>query len=181
MPQQNPTSSNGRSETFSQGMATADFINEVGQANSWYIIRTFTIPPEFTSVELVYHIRAPILGINAPVIYIYSNLTPGEDTISLGDAEAYSLPSAVGGGIADAYPGIVKIGIGPAFNGVSTQIPAFNGTDAINQPNFVRMMAVSTGVYVKTTISTPIQMVFVMLQNTVRPTLDATIYNTFYK
>ena len=180
MPQQNPTASNAKSETFATGYATADFLEVPGSGMiQWFIKKPITIPAEFTSIELVWHIRTPIDAANAPVIYFFSNLTPGEETITWADGNTVTLPSAIGGGAAGDYPCIVKYGLGPKFPGCSVGLPG--ATDPINQSNFVRLSGAGGQVYADTTLTSPLQIVFAAAAIGVPPTLDATLYHTFYK
>ncbi len=180
MPQQNPTTSNGKSQTFATGYATGDFVEVPGSGMiQWFIAKTITIPAEFTSIEIVWHVRAPILSASSPNIYYFSNLTPGENTITWADGNTVTMPSAIGGGAAGSYPCIVKYGLGPKFPGCTIGLPG--ATDPINQPNFVRLSQAGGQVYADTTLSSPLQVVWWDQQVGVPPTLDATRYHTFYK
>ncbi len=179
MPQSNPTISESKSETFIQGLGL-NFI-DAAMGNIWFIRSTYTIPAEFTSMEFIVHIRT-IDGGNAPVIYMFSDLAPGEDQTTWFDGNVINLPLAIGGPTPAGYPSIIKYGIGPAFAGLTTNRPI---GDPINQPNFLPIMNTGgTGVnYINTTISTPIQIIFSLATNDPPnpPTVDGTIYNTFYR
>lgn len=181
MPQSNPTIPLGKaSEIFSQGLATGDFELVPGETDEWFIRKTFTIPPEFTAIEFVFHIRS-IDGTISPVIYWYSKMTPDDDTVTQFDNQKLTLPSALNGGVPGTYPGMIKMGIGPIFQGLVTNN---SGGDVINQPNFVPFLQfIGINVYIVTTISTPIQMIFTLTQTPAGtpPSLDATVYYTFYK
>ena len=158
MPQNNPPVALSRSQQFSTGVATSDFFQIGGPGNvNWFLTKTFTIPNEFTSIEFVMYIRT-ILGAAAPQIMWYSVMTPGFDTITWFDGNSMTLPSAIAGGGAN-YPGIWKIGIGPAFNSnASTNRPA---GDLTNSSNFVPLISgTGVGVYIHTSITTPLQMIF---------------------
>ncbi len=179
MPQNNPAPSLQKSTvTFETGLATADFELVPAATEDWFIRKIFTIPKEFSGIEFVLNIRS-ILGSTTPQIIWYSELAPGEDFVTYFDSQTIDLPSAVGGGGA-SYPGILKMGIGPNFVGAVTNRPA---GDPINQSNFVPLLGgIGAGVYIDTTITTPIQMIFTLSQTPAAtpPDIDATMYHTFY-
>ncbi len=178
MPQSNPTIPLGKSsQQIVTGVASGDFELVPSATEDWFIRKTFTIPAEFTSIEFVMHIRT-IDGNTTPIIYWFSNMTPGEDTVTWFDSGTINLPSASGGGGAN-YPGIFKMGIGPIYDGVSTNRP---GGDPINSPVFVPLIGgIGGNLYLNTTISSPIQMIFTLSQTAIPPEIDATVYHTFYK
>lgn len=179
MPQSNPTISESKSETFSQGLSDGGFI-DTGSGNIWYINSVYTIPAEFSSIEWIVHIRT-IDGGNAPIIYWFSDLAPGEDQTTWFDGNNVILPLAIGGPTPAGYPGIIKYGMGPSFDGISTTRPT---GDPINQPNFLPIMATTGGsTYVVTTITTPIRLIFALATGDPpnAPEVDGTIYNTFYR
>ena len=180
MPQSNPTIPKGKSsEQIATGLATGDFELVPAATEDWFIRKIFTIPAEFTSIEFVMHHRT-IDSSGVPIIYWFSNMTPGEDTVTWFDSQTVQLASGVGGGGAN-YPNIFKMGIGPIYDGVSTNVP---GGDPISDPDFVPLTAgLGANQYINTTISSPIQMIYTLSQTPAgtRPTLDATVYHTFYK
>jgi len=179
MPQNNPApASPNKSDTFSQGMASGDFI-QIGASPNWFLRKIFTIPQPFTSIEFIFHVRT-IQGFNSPQILWYSNMTPGEDIISLFDGNTTILPSAIAGGGAN-YPGIAKVGIGPMALDLSVDLTAGNLAGLPNYVPYFNGLA-GIGSYIETTISSPIEMVLLLGEGApLAPQIDGTIYNTFYK
>jgi len=181
MPQNNPPPADtNKSDTFSQGFATGDFVQTPGPGSiDWFISKTFTIPQPFTSIEIVFHIRA-INGSNVPLIFWYSEMLPGENFVTKFDGLSMTLPTAVGAGGAN-YPGVSKIGIGPAMRGLDTNT---SGGNLAGLPNFVPYLGgLNIGTYIDTSISSPVQWVIFMAQTPADtpPDIDGTLYNTFYK